>query len=230
MPGGALRSARLTNHLLVKKLKEIATVRTGYPFRERIERVAKPGSLMLPLVQMGDVDSSVAEVSRNLQFVQAEKNWENHVLQPEDVLFISRGKRNEAATFTGGLENVIPAPHLFIIRPQEGDIHGPYLTWFLNLPRTQEIISSHRRGSTIPFVPMDAMETLDVPLPSLTRQKKIAALHALSLMEQALLKKLRNCRQLEMNALLWKAAQQATGLATLMEKIPTPNAENENDE
>ena len=96
----------------MRKLGEIAEIRTGYPFRGKIERAERGGCR---LVQMGDVRAELGEVGNRLGHVEAPANWEKHVLNYADVLFVGRGTRNEAATFVGRTGDVIAAPHLFVL-------------------------------------------------------------------------------------------------------------------
>ena len=191
----------------MKKLGEIAEIRTGYPFRGRIERVEEGNCLM---VQMGDVRASAGEVADVQTRVVVPDGPGKHLLHYGDVLFTGRGVRNEAATFVGDGGNVVAAPHLFVLRPK-GDLAFPdYLTWFLNLPETQEKIHTIRSGSAVPFVPMAMLAELEVPLPSMEMQNRIAGIQRLSLQEQNLLRQIRERRRVLIDALLMEAVRRRT--------------------
>jgi restriction endonuclease S subunit len=191
----------------MKKLGGIAEIRTGYPFRGRIERVEDGNCLM---VQMGDVRASSGEVSDVQTNVVVPGDPGKHLLHYGDVLFTGRGVRNEAATFVGDAGNVIAAPHLFVLRPK-GDLAFPdYLTWFLNLPETQEKIHTIRSGSAVPFVPMAMLAELEVPLPSIEMQKRIAGMKRLSLQEQNLLGQIRERRRVLIEGLMMEAVRRKT--------------------
>jgi restriction endonuclease S subunit len=191
----------------MKKLGEIAEIRTGYPFRGRIERVEEGNCLM---VQMGDVRASAGEVADVQTRVVAPDGPGKHLLHYGDVLFTGRGVRNEAATFVGEGGNVIAAPHLFVLRTNGGVAFPDYLTWFLNLPKTQEQIRAMRRGSAVPFVPMATFAKLEVPLPSMEMQNHIAGIQRLSLQEQNLLGQIRERRRVLIEGLLMEAVRRAT--------------------
>lgn len=192
-------------NLTMKQLGELAEIRTGYPFRGRIARVESGGCR---LVQMGDVRATTSEVNIELAHVVAPPNWQKHVLQPGNVLFVGRGMRNDAATFVGETGNVIAAPHLFVLRARNEWIAFPdYLTWFLNLPETQERIRSIRSGSALPFVPMEAFARLEVPVPSIEIQKRVVGIKRLCQHEQHLLAQIRERRRTLMDGLMLEAVR-----------------------
>src|SRR5208283_536149 len=188
----------------MKKLGEICEIRTGYPFRGRIERV-EGGNCRL--VQMGDVRANAGDVSDVQSHIVVPGGPGKHVLHYGDVLFVGRGMRNEAATFVGDGGNVIAAPHLFVLRPKDDLAFPDYLTWFLNLPETQEQIRAMRRGSAVPFVPMSTFANLEVPLPSIEMQNHIAGLQKLSLQEQNLLGQIRERRRVLIDGLMIEAVR-----------------------
>ncbi len=188
----------------MKRLGQLADIRTGYPFRGRIDRV-EDGNCRL--VQMGDVRASAGDVADVQARVVVPESPGKHVLHHGDVLFVGRGARNEAATFVGDGGNVIAAPHLFVLRAKGGLAFPDYLTWFLNLPETQEKIRAMRRGSAVPFVPMSAFAKLEVPLPSMETQNHIAGIQKLSLQEQQLLGQIRERRRVLIDGLMLEAVR-----------------------
>jgi hypothetical protein len=188
----------------MKKLGQICEIRTGYPFRGRIERV-EAGNCRL--VQMGDVRASAGDVADVQTRVALPEGPGKHVLHYGDVLFIGRGVRNEAATFVGDVSNVVAAPHLFVLRPKSDLAFPDYLAWFLNLPETQEKIHTLRSGSAVPFVPMSAFAALEVPLPSIEMQNHIAGIQKLSLQEQTLLGQIRERRRVLIDGLMLEAVR-----------------------
>lgn len=189
----------------MKQLDELAEIRTGYPFRGRIARIESGGCR---LVQMGDVQADAAEVVHDLAHVEAPPNWQKHVLHHGNVLFVGRGIRNDAATFAGETGDVIAAPHLFVLRARSERLASPdYLTWFLNLPETQERIRSFRSGSAVPFVPMEAFSRLAVPVPSIEIQKRVVGIQRLCQHEQQLLAQIRERRRTLMDGLMLEAVR-----------------------
>jgi len=188
----------------VKRLGQLADIRTGYPFRGRIDRV-EAGNCRL--VQMSDVRASTGDVSDVQAHIVVPGGPGKHVLHYGDVLFVGRGVRNEAATFVGDGGNVVAAPHLFVLRPKNELAFPDYLTWFLNLPETQEQIRAMRRGSAVPFIPMSTFADMEVPLPSMEMQNHIAGIQKLSLQEQNLLGQIRERRRVLIDGLMMEAVR-----------------------
>ncbi len=187
----------------MNELRELAVIRTGYPFREKPERVLAGGC---PLVQMKDLNPKSPFRVYDLERVFKPDDYQRHALQPGDVLMAARGKRNNAATFPGASESVIPASHILVLRPN-ASVLPEYLSWFLNLPSTQEALGERRAGSSIPFVSVQALGGLRVPVPNKEKQKQIVELHKLALREQELLAEIKTKRWQLMNAQLREVLQ-----------------------
>ncbi len=183
-------------------LRELAEIRTGYPFRGGVDRVREGGCL---LVQAGNIDGKAGDLTGEPTRIARPANFREHVLHYADVLLIARGARNDAATFTWGGGEAVAASHLMILRT-EGRIAFPdYLTWFLNLPATQAKIRAMRSESTVPFVAVEALGRLRVPVPSIELQNNIAGVQKLSTQEQRLLGRIREQRRVLIDGVLQEA-------------------------
>jgi restriction endonuclease S subunit len=176
----------------VKLLKDIATIRSGYPFRERPVRVETGGCR---LVQMSDLDKRLGGISPNLESVAAPSNWETHRLHQYDILFAARGQINGAGVLTSDVSNAIAASTLLVLRSNNQIVNPFYLAWHLNTDQTQAELKTMQAGSSIPFISIEDLGQLPVPVPSLEKQVKIVELESLGLEEQALMEMLRRRRQ-----------------------------------
>ena len=176
----------------MKLLQDIAEIRTGYPFRERPVRVSGNGC---GLVQMGDLDTITGWIKADLERVDFPTGWENHRLRIGDVLLASRGERNDAAQFGGDFE-AVAAAHLLVIRlkPNCG-MHPFFLTWFLNQSNTQGRLRAVRSGTNIPFLPIEGLKPLEIPVPSDELQHHMVRLHHLSLEEDRLVQQIQEKRR-----------------------------------
>ena len=190
--------------MATKSLRELAEIRTGYPFRGGVERVREGGCL---LVQAGNIDGEAGDMTGPPARITAPANFREHVLHYGDVLMIARGPRNDAATFTWSGGEAVAASHIIILRT-EGRIAFPdYLTWFLNLPKTQAKIRAMRSESTVPFVAVEALGRLRVPVPSIELQNKISGVQKLSTQEQRLMEEIRERRRGLVDGLLMGAVR-----------------------
>lgn len=187
----------------MKLLADIADIRTGYPFRERAERVDTGGVAM---VQVRDLDGTTGWVKPNLEQIETPANWEAHRLHGGDVLLAARGERNQVAQYPGGANAsgdddavevpAVVASHLIVLRIKAtGLVIPPYLTWYLNLPKTQERLRALRAGSNISFLPIEALERLPIRVPSTEMQNHLVHLHELSVDEQRLMTQIRDKRR-----------------------------------
>src|SRR2546427_8251099 len=115
----------------MKSLKDIAAIRSGFPFRERPVRVRTGGCR---LVQMRDVNAGSGVIGGDLETVKEPANWQNQRLQSGDILFAARGQKHSAAIFAFEMPNAIATSTLLVLRPK-GGVYPFYLVWYLNLPR-----------------------------------------------------------------------------------------------
>jgi restriction endonuclease S subunit len=175
----------------MKLLKDIAEIRSGFPFRERPVRVETGGCR---LVQMRNVNRIVGAVGGDLETVKEPANWQNQRLRRWDILFTARGQQNNAAVFDLEMPNAIAASTLHVLRVKEG-VDPFYLVWYLNLPQTKERLRTMQAGSSIPFISIDDLGQLPVRVPSMELQGRIFDLVSLGQEEQALMELLRRKRR-----------------------------------
>lgn len=157
----------------------------------------------VPIVQLGDVRASCSEITDVQTRVAVPHDATNHFLRNGDVIFSGRGPRNEAAEYVCETEPAVASPHLFVIRLKEVSVLPSFLVWFLNHPKTQEKIRAMRMGSAVPFVPMSAFRHLEIPLPPLETQQRIAELNRLSLREKELVQVIQEMRRVLIDAALF---------------------------
>ena len=63
-----------------------------------------------------------------------------------------------------------------------------YVAWYLNSPIIQNILASHALGSAIKSITKNILEDLEIPIPSIERQKAYIALDQLQKREQNIYK------------------------------------------
>lgn len=165
-------------------LKELAEIRSGYPFRGRPERYP-PGGICL--VQMSDLKPDQPWVPEALERIEPPVNWQKHALRVHDVLLAVRGQRNNAAMYHGQ-QDAVAAANLAVLK-LKGEVLPHYLTWYLNLPQTQEQLRALRVGTNIPFLPIEALGQIKIPVPSIDRQHQIVVFYKLWQEEQRLMSK-----------------------------------------
>jgi hypothetical protein len=172
--------------ILDMRLAKIATVQSGYISRTKIKPSDEGSHLLL---QAKDVDGHrlVYETDDLLRFepVLSGKDW---ILKRGDLLFMARGTRNYSVLLDELPESVFAAACFFIVRVTTEEVLPEYLFWYLNQAPVEYYLSRHSgRGVHMPVVRRAVLEGLNLPVPPLETQKKIAQLDRLMRHEQDLL-------------------------------------------
>jgi restriction endonuclease S subunit len=186
-----------------KKLGEIASINTGYPFRTKIERDPEG---TIGVIQMKDIDECNRLDLSDVYKVQLEDLSEKHLLQQHDLLFRSRGVTNTTALVTEKIEPYVAASPLMIIRVNSSYVDPAYLLWYLNQPLGQKQINRVAEGTSQLMVSKSALAEIVIDLPPLATQKIIAEIAELSQREQQLMEKLARKRKLYIDAVLMQKA------------------------
>lgn len=186
------------------RLRDIADIRSGYPFRGRVEH--DPAG-EIAVVSMRDIVPGRPLLKDNLLRINQVDvdNVDRHLLQDGDVIFQSRGHHNYAALVRGPIHG-LAALGLYRIRPDTELVLAEYLTWYLNEERFQRRLSNIAQGTHIPFVPRAELAMMPVPIPRLEEQKRVADLHRLRERQKQLQKELDDATDKLVGALTWKLA------------------------
>jgi len=187
-------------------LKGLAEIHPGYLNRATI-RPSKTGSHYL--VQARDVDAGIINIGdAALIRFEPEMSSRDVPLRDGDVLFMTRGTKNYAALLTQVPEPSLAAASFFVVRVTGKEVDPAYLAWYLNQPMATRYFTQHSgRGVHMPVVRRAVLEEMEVPVPPLATQKKIAELFRLSLEEQSLTKELLEKRARLMHAACLRAAE-----------------------
>lgn len=184
-------------------LKDIATIRSGYLFRGRIEPDAAG---QYRVVQVGDITSDARLSKGSFTQVSLPDVKQTQILEAGEVLFISRGPRKQAVAIIEPPENTIATSQFFIIRPDE-KVLPEFLAWYINQRPAQRYIEEHSTGSSVTLINLEALKTLPVETPPMETQARIAQIHQLSLRERELVEAIQNRRRARIEMLLLKAVQ-----------------------
>jgi len=187
------------------KVKDFVSVQVGYSFRSRIE-ASMEGNV--GVVQMKDLLDDDTVSCDDLVHVVMEDVKEHHLLKKGDLLFRSRGLLSTAAILLedpGKAVSSAPLLRIRVTKPQK--LLPEYLCWFIKQRDAQAFLASRARGSMLKIIGKQAIEELEISLPSLEMQKNIAELALLSHHEQVLLSKLADKRERYIAGLLRQFAK-----------------------
>lgn len=189
--------------LMSVKLKDIADIRLGHPFRGSINS-DKNGDVHV--VQVRDTNDSGEVNGANLvtTFLAGRKkpDW----LQTADILFVAKGAKHYAAFVD---ESVLPSqsvcsPHFFLVRvkPKKYEVALPaFVAWQLNQIPAQRYFMNSAEGSLYVSIRKQVLEETPIVLPSINRQRQLISMQLCALNEKKTLQRLIENRQQQINAI-----------------------------
>ncbi|MEI7901331.1 MAG: restriction endonuclease subunit S [bacterium] len=151
------------------RLKALCTARMGHSFRQKPDCIADGNVL---LIQPKDVTPD--------GFLDASDLWRTDLpvekrLSTGDVLLINRG-RFTAVVFDGAIKEPCVATAAFLIfTPKDpSQLLPEYLALFFNSADGQNLFKRLTMTTTIPFISLGHLESIEIPLPSIARQRALA--------------------------------------------------------
>ena len=189
---------------MATQLKNIADVQMGFSFRARLEPEQNGN---VAVIQMSDLtESRQARHFSNLTTVDANNINHRHFVKRKDLVFRSRGKTTTTALINVKINRTVVAAPLLRIRVTNASVLPEYLCWFINQPASQAFLHRRATGTAMVMIGKSVLGDLEIPLPDLASQQKIAALAELSNKEQALMAKLAKAKANVIHRVLMRLA------------------------
>jgi hypothetical protein len=194
------------------KIKNLAAVQMGYSFRSRLE-ASESGAIAV--IQMKDLLDDNTVGCDGLVKINMDAMKKHHLAQRGDLVFRSRGHVSTAAILLEDPGKAVVAAPLLRIRVTKKDLVLPeYLNWYISQRDAQIFLTSRAKGTVQKMISKQAIEDLEVALPSLEKQKNIVALATLSAREQTLLHTLADKREQYISTVLMQVATTDTKKGT----------------
>jgi restriction endonuclease S subunit len=181
------------------KIKDIASVQMGYPFRTRLE-FSTDGTLAV--IQMKDLNSDNRVDCHNVQKIDMIALDIKHLAQKGDLIFRSRGVTNTAAILDKTPKDAVVSAPLLRIRTNTDIVLPEYLCWFINQKQSQQYLKMRQEGTHGGMISRQNLEDLAVDIPPLETQEKIVDIITLHNYRQNLEKKRINMQEQKISALL----------------------------
>jgi restriction endonuclease S subunit len=201
-----MNEAQLSSYGTIKapfqlsKLTEIATIRSGYQFRSKIE-IISDGDIQV--IQMKDINLEYNKLEHSeILKTNVEVKEETLLINNGDILFQARGFNNNGVLVENISEKTIAPSYFFIIRVNPSKVLSGYVSWYINQRKAQEYLKQNARGSSIPLISKDVLENLEIIIPPLDIQNKVIKIHNLNYKELSLLDELKQKKKILMEALL----------------------------
>lgn len=157
------------------KLKQVANISAGYPFRGRIPETANS---FVRVIQMKDIAQDTGiHWEGSIKTILAGKgkpDW----LMPNDILFAARGIHNYAVLVDQHAHNIssVAAPHFYIIRCISDQILPGYLVWLLNQYPCQRYYQREAEGTLTKSIRRSVLEDTPIAIPTLAKQRHVIQL------------------------------------------------------
>jgi restriction endonuclease S subunit len=182
------------------KISEVAKIRSGYQFRAKID-IVLDGDIQV--IQMKDINTEYNRLDNsNILKTNVEVKEETLLINNGDILFQARGYNNNAVVVENISEKTIAPSYFFIIRANTSRVLSEYISWYINQKKAQDYLKQNSRGSSIPLISKDVLESLEIIIPPLDIQNKIIQIHNLNYRELALLDELKQKKKILMETLL----------------------------
>ena len=192
------------------RLEDIARIEIGATFRSRIEPLSSGN---IRLVQMKDLgNDNLVRLSGAVRVNLSVRP--SQLAQVGDIVFRSRGATSTAVLLNSKVKDTIVSAPLFRIRVNPKKVQPEYLLWWINQPSSQAYFNSRSEGTMLKMVSKEVLKSLEVDLPPLEEQSKIAKLFKLSMREQNLLEKIKKRRALCIQRILMRLASESRQTAS----------------
>jgi restriction endonuclease S subunit len=143
------------------------------------------------LIRIGDVSQDGTWLNEAFTCIEpSETIRADQFLQDGDVLFPNRGNRTTAIAYRLGVPQVIVGAQFFVVRPDPSKVLPEYLAWFMRTEEAARYFDERRKGTYVAIIERRDLEELELPLPPLEAQRKIADVAALAVEERVLCEKL----------------------------------------
>ncbi|HAS8478174.1 TPA: restriction endonuclease subunit S [Vibrio vulnificus] len=188
----------MPQHTNIRLLSDIADIRTGYTFREKVDEVEESiGTARI--AQIKDV-REIAETSNSFLLDPSQLpaiDWQGKdkaLVDSGTVILPSRGSRGgyfQASCVMQSSGDALPlvVTSQFLVITPKADVLPEFLCWSLNQPAIQFLLSegAGSQGSAMAVMLKTSIgNEIQLTIPSIERQKKILHLNQLWEKEQAL--------------------------------------------
>ena len=183
----------------MKKLKEVADIRAGYPFRGKIKEI-EDGEARV--IQMRDADPEDGVRWSGLIATDLPGKKQPDWLKPGDLLFVARGYRHFALHLDEIPSPTVLSPHFFRLTVHEdAEVLPGFLAWQMNQEPAQHYFRKSAEGTQVLNIRRQVLEDLPIVVPSRQKQGIISRLNTTWRREQLVLKALADNRKRLLSAL-----------------------------
>lgn len=181
------------------KLRSIASINSGI-YSSTISK----GEVYY--IQARDFDDNRQLVSNLVPTLSYTENLEKHFISTGDILIVAKGASFLSAVFDGSYSPAVASTVFLVIRvDNKKQVDPNYISWYLNQNSTQYYLMSISRGTSIPSINKKMLMELDIPIPSIEKQKLIIELAELQRKDKFLKRKIEELKEIQTNQIITNA-------------------------
>lgn len=162
------------------KIGQLCTLVSGAT-NSLFTREASEEEKNIKVLKGADLDQEGQIVIDNMEEVRitTHKDISHYMLQEGDVVVMARGSAIRAGFVTKSISEakILASANFIIIRSQQNKLRGEVITAYLNSPLGQSILLGLSIGAAIQHIPASKLKELEIPVPSIQVQNKIAQLY-----------------------------------------------------
>ena len=187
----------------VYKLKDIAEIYSGISFRSELSSEEDGEALLVQMQNLGDQEVlNISDSSEDFAKIKSNSFKSAIALKQGDMLFRSKGLNFTAAKVDNPPDKAFPVAPLYLIRIHSKKVIPDYFLWFINHSKTQKRFRQMATGTSIMMISRQILEDMELKIPSLKTQEKIAKIMELYRKEKILIENLAVKKKIYLEAAL----------------------------
>lgn len=170
------------NPCVYKNLRALAQLRSGVSFRTGVPRDPKGSTNIL---QAGDIAEDGVLVTDGLTKSTYTPS-SSQLLKAGDIVIQGRGLSFRSAVVPDLERDTVAAAPLFVIHARTDHIDPSFISYFLNDAETQSRLRIAAKGTHVPQLSLSALSELEIPVPTIKRQRLITKAASLIVQDRKL--------------------------------------------
>jgi restriction endonuclease S subunit len=181
------------------KLSSIATINSGI-----YSNTISNGDVFY--IQARDFDEN-REIASNLSPVLSfTENIEKHFLNKGDILIVAKGATFLSAVYDGSYSPAVASTVFLVICINDKKrIYPQFVSWYLNQNSTQNYLLSLSRGTSIPSINKKMLMEINIPVPTIDKQKLTIELIQLQKKEKFIKRRIDELKEVKLNTIITTA-------------------------
>lgn len=171
----------------MEKLKEFTKIRLGMAFKSAIKDTGEQG--IVSLIQAKDILAQGLESNFSPPVVTPESNPSHHILRKGEILIRLRGPVFSSFVFNEDYD-AVTTNQVAVISCDPSRVIPHYLNWYLNSKHGKRFFQTKNEGSNINKISSTALGEMEINLPDLEAQQKIADIQSNWLQQRAIYQRL----------------------------------------